>query len=441
MQQAGSRDIKSAISPTLAINELVHSMRDKGRKIFHMGFGEAPFPVPPRMMDALRDNARERSYLPVAGLPQLCKAVAEHQAFHADVDMERFDVLIGPGSKIILFALQMAIPGDTLLPVPSWVSYSPQSKLLGQHVVPVPMGLSGGGLVLEAAAIDQAVEQARAAGHNPTKLLINFPSNPTGLTIDDATLLSIVEVCRSRNLILISDEIYGRLSFDHRYRSAARHFPEGCVVTTGLSKHLSLGGWRLGISLIPKSLPGLFEDLCHIASETWSCVAAPVQIAAVEAYLNHPDIEAFITSTTDIHAYINRRIAEQLSRLGVNCVSPQGGFYTWPDFSNVLDGVYTSSEQMAASLLEQHGVATLPGVVFGEDSATLKLRLSGCDYDGETALDIWASSGGPGTRADLLERMAPNITAALTELGSFIFDCNPATDAESTHRPEEISDR
>lgn len=389
-----------------------------GREILHMGFGQAPFPAHPRLQQALQDSATAKDYLPIAGLPQLCSAIADHQATHADVDMDAFDVMVGPGSKALLFALQMAVPGDILLPVPSWVSYSPQAKLLGQQVIPVAAAVTEDGFLLEPAGIHQAVRGARDAGHNPTKLLINFPNNPTGLTIDDDTLLAIVDACRDNDLLLISDEIYGRLSYDHRYRSAARYFPEGTAVTTGLSKHLSLGGWRLGIAMIPKAIGGLFEAMCHIASETWSCVATPVQLASVEAYASHADVEKYIATTTDIHACINRHIAAALRALGITCCSPQGGFYVWPDFGPVIGASYSSSDELAEGLLENHGVATLPGVVFGEDSKTLRLRLAGCDYDGQRALDLWESCE---TGDDAFVRQAaPNVAAAVQAIGKFI---------------------
>lgn len=415
------------ISATLAMNEMVQAMRADGKDAFHLGFGQAPFPAPAIVRNALRDNAGERSYLPVAGLPELCKAVSAHQARHTGIDSDAFDILIGPGSKMLLYAIQMAIPGDILLPVPSWVSYEPQAKMLGQRTIPVPMGLSDDGLTLDVANIDQAINQARTAGLNPTKLLINFPSNPTGLTFDNDALLAVTEACRRQNIILISDEIYGRLSFDHDYRSAASTFPEGAVVTTGLSKHLSLGGWRLGVSLVSRSVTGLYENLCHIASETWSCVAAPIQMAAVEGYAMHADVEKFVTYTTDIHAHVNRYIATRLRNFGVNCCLPQGGFYTWPDFGPVLGNNYTSSNAMAEALLKDYGVATLPGVCFGEPQDALRLRLSGCDYDGEHALKLWEAHGGTNVGDSLIEDIAPNIVSALNAIGMFVDNARDLT--------------
>jgi len=411
---------KLGISSTLAANELINQMRTDGIDIAHMAFGQAPFPAPQRMVDALRDHAGEKGYMPISGLPELRQAVADHHALHTNVDMSSYDVVIGPGSKVMLFALQMAIPGDLLLPVPTWVSYEPQAKLLGQRVFPVPTNVSDDGYTIAVAAIDRALTEARSAGLNPTKLLINFPNNPTGLSIDDDTMSAIVDICRKRDLVLISDEIYGRLSYDHSYRSAASAYPEGAVVTTGLSKHLSLGGWRLGICLVPKAIDGLFEHLCHIASETWSCVAAPIQVASIHAYAGHSDIEQFIRDTTDIHALVNGYVATSLRSLGADCPTPQGGFYTWPDFSNVLSGSYESSDQLARTLLEKYKVATLCGSVFGEKPDMLKLRLSACDYDGEKALAIWNARNNSDDMQNTIEQIAPNVVTAMRSFESMV---------------------
>lgn len=408
------------ISPTLGINERVLRLRAEGRPVFHFGFGEAPFPVPPRLRDALAAHASEKAYLPVAGLPALRDAVLEHQARLTGIDPERFDVLIGPGSKVILFAAQCAVPGDLLLPVPSWVSYAPQATILGQRVIPVPTDLSDHGYRLDTTRLRDAITTARAAGRDPTKLLINFPSNPTGLQIDTDTLTDLTDTCRREGVLLISDEIYGRLSYDRTYRSAAAVWPDGTLVTSGLSKHLSLGGWRLGIGLIPRGVTGLFERLCHIASETWSCVAAPIQHAAIEAYVGHDDIEAWIDDTTAVHAIVNTRVAEYLRARDVDCPLPQGGFYTYPDFASRVGHRFADSGALATALLDEAGIAALPGRAFGETPSRLTLRLAACDYDGAAALELWRQSR-PEARTTLdCERLAPSVEASLDAFASFM---------------------
>ena len=410
---------KVILSPTLAADAMVAKLREEGRDVFHMGFGQAPFPTPQRMQDALRDNAHEKAYLPVAGLPALRKQVLHHQNRLVGTDIDDVDVLIAPGSKLIIYAAQMAIAGDLLLPAPSWVSYAPQAEMLGQATISVPTELSPEGMVITGEGLSRVIVEARAQGLNPSKILLNYPSNPTGLTIPDWSQREIAQVCVDHNITIIADEIYGRLTFAGGYRSIATLAPDHTIVTTGLSKHMSLGGWRLGVGIIPKSMSGLFDALSGIASETWSCVAAPIQIAAIEAYAGHDDIEAFVADSTAIHAVVTKYVAQGLRDLGVECYDAQGGFYVWPDFSHVVDPALTTSEALAAQLTRQQGIVTLPGTAFGMAPEHLRLRLSTCDYDGERALAFYQSRGGQIDVSDVAA-FAPNVAGALAGFAKFV---------------------
>ncbi|MDC0737081.1 aminotransferase class I/II-fold pyridoxal phosphate-dependent enzyme [Cognatishimia sp. SS12] len=405
------------LSPTLEADALAQKLRRDGREVYHMGFGQAPFPAPQRLVDALNIHAHEKSYLPVAGLPELRQAVATHQQRLIGTDPEAVDVLIAPGSKLIIYAVQMAIEGDLLLPVPSWVSYAPQAAMLGQKVIPVATDLTPEGMLISGAALERTIQDARAAGQNPTKILLNYPSNPTGLTIPQEQLQDIAKVCVAHGVTIIADEIYGRLVFDGRYRSIARYAPDNTVVTSGLSKHLSIGGWRLGIGVVPKAITGLFEALTGIASETWSCVAAPIQMAAIEAYQGHEDIEEFVKDSTVIHAAVTRFVAEGLREIGIKCLDAQGGFYLWPDFGTVAD--HPTSEALSRDLMMQEGIVALPGTAFGAPPEALRLRLSTCDFDGAEALAFLRKAGGRLTPQDV-PQFAPRVAAALDGFRRFV---------------------
>ena len=401
--------LRAGVSPTLAINERVKAMRAEGRTVLHMGFGEAPFPVHPRLRDALARHAGERSYLPVAGLPALREAVSAHQRRLTGLDWSGHDVLVAPGSKAVLFALQLAVPGDALLPVPSWVSYRPQAEMLGRAVIPVPASAGERGLVIEPDALNEAVRAARREGRDPRLLVLNSPSNPTGLTIPDDCLKGIAAVAERHDLLIVSDEIYARLTFDGSYPTIARYAPERTVVTTGLSKHLSLGGWRVGVGLVPRAMAGLFDALTVVASETWSCVAAPIQHAVIEAYGGHSDVEAFIALQRRIHHDVTGHAARAFGEMGVDVATPQGGFYLWPDVPRRGRAHnLATSDQLSHALLEGESIATLPGTAFGAEPDAMRLRLSACDYDGADALAHYEALGSdePGDIASFAPRMA-----------------------------------
>lgn len=410
------------LSPTLAADALVNQLRNEGRDIFHMGFGQAPFPAPDRLIKAVQEHAHEKAYLPVAGLPELRQAVASHQHRLIGTDPDSVDVLVAPGSKLIIYAVQMAVAGDLLLPTPSWVSYAPQAAMLGQQTIPVSATLSANGFEINADRLEQTITEARQKGMQPSKLLINYPSNPTGLTIPVDCMKEIADVCVKHNVCIIADEIYGRLTFAGGYRSISEFAPSHTVVTTGLSKHLSLGGWRLGVGMVPKSMQGLFDALSGVASETWSCVAAPIQIAAVEAYQGHPDIESFVNDSTNIHASVTRYVSSALRNLGIACNDAQGGFYVYPEFSFDKDASSVTpdtSEALAQQLLQKEGIVTLPGTAFGEVPAKLTLRLSTCDYDGESALRFYRQNGISDTEQSI-GAFAPRVVGAIKGFKQFM---------------------
>lgn len=410
------------VSPTLGINESVAQHRAEGREVLHLGFGQSPFPVHPRLEASLKGAVTLNKYTPVSGIPELCETVLEFYASKLGFNPDDYDVIIAPGSKLILYSLQMAIEGDLLMPVPSWVSYTPQAQMLGRSVIKVDTRLDDDGYHLDADILRQAIQDARLAGKNPTKLILNYPNNPTGLTIPVAELKEIAKVCTAENVVIISDEIYGMVKFDHEYTSILPEAPEHTVISSGLAKHLSLGGWRIGVGIIPKKLSGLFAMMKTIASETWSCVPTPIQHAAIEAYKGHNDLKKFISDCADIHGLMNKFIAQKLQDLDVHCPMPQGAFYSYPDFAAHRDllkerSIQTSYE-LSDHLINNYAIAALPGVAFGADPDVLSLRLSACDYDGVKALDAYQS--GQELNEGFINQHAPNIKMAADRFEDFI---------------------
>ena len=408
------------VSPTLAADAMVRRLRAEGREVLHMGFGQAPFPVHPRLVEALREKAGEAGYPAVAGLPALREAALEHQARVAGIDPTAYDALVAPGSKLNLFAIQLALGGDPLIPVPSWVSYEPQARLLGRRAIPVPAKAEDRGLLIDADGLARIIDAARAEGRTPRSIVLNAPSNPTGLVIPDDVMRDVAAVCEREDIAIVSDEIYARLTFDGSYPTIAAHAPGRTIVTTGLSKHLSLGGWRLGVAFVPKAMEGLFERLVSIASETWSGVAQPIQHAAIEAYRGHADVEASIDAARRIHAAVAGRAGARLKGMGLDCPRPAGGFYVWPDLDPVRRAAPNdrplTSPVLADALLGEAGVAGLPGSAFGEAPDMLRLRLSVCDYDGQDALDHLARGGDPREVA----AYAPRVERALDAIEAFV---------------------
>ncbi|MFP4098718.1 MAG: pyridoxal phosphate-dependent aminotransferase [Alphaproteobacteria bacterium] len=407
---------KLILSPTLAANETVGRLRAEGREILHMGFGQAPFPVPDRLKNALIEHAQNNKYLPSSGLDALLDVILDYYGDIIDeVDPATHDVVVAPGSKLLLFAAQLAVKGDLLMPVPSWVSYEPQAHMVGTEVIKVPTVLDDEGYHIDAQVLRMIISKSRQEGKNPRKIILNYPNNPTGLTISEPELKAIAQVCREEDILIISDEIYGLVAFDGIYRSIARYAPEHTMVSTGLSKHMALGGWRIGLAIIPKSITGLKTLMENIASETWSCVPAPVQYAVIEAYKKHEDVENYIKDCCTVHSFMNSYIAKGLRAAGIKCALPQGAFYVYPDFDSFRDvlaakGVRTSQD-LADHLLETYGLVTLSGIGFGEQAERLTLRLSGCDYDGAAVLSAYQR--GEALDESFIARYAPNLERSI----------------------------
>ena len=410
-------------SPTLWANDLVHQKRKSNETVYHMGFGESPFPVPERLNIALGEAAHRKDYLPADGLPELIEAVREYyRPLLGDDYVDNSDILITPGSKLFLYSVQMAVEGDLLMPVPSWVSYGPQAHMLHTQVVKVPARLDDEGYHIDAETLRAAIHEGRKAGKNPTKLILNAPNNPTGLVIPDAELEAIAQVCREEEILIISDEIYGLVDYENTYRSITKYAPDITTVSTGLSKHLSLGGWRIGVGFVPKALGGLHGALRVITSETWSCVPSPIQKASVEAYKRHQDVEDHIKACTEVHALMNRTISDGLKAHGIICPRTQGAFYNYPNFEPFRQGLaangIVTGQDLHVTLLEKYNLAQISGKAFGENADVLTLRLSGCDYDGAVALAAYQA--GEELNYAFVQKYAPRVIRAIEIFGEFL---------------------
>lgn len=373
-------------SPTLAFNENAARLKAEGRPFYQLGFGQSPFPVPDRVADALRDNAARSGYLPVRGLPELRDAVAAFHRRFTTASLTRDDVLIGPGSKELIFLLQLAYQAELLVPSPSWVSYEPQARLLGHRIVQLPAEKHDR-WHLSAETFDA---HCRAHGSTPRLLILNSPNNPTGLAIPASELESLARVAERHRVLVLSDEIYGELHHDGQHRSIAEFYPEGTIISSGLSKWCSAGGWRLGCVCVPPSLRWLLDAMAMVASETYSSASTPVQYAAVTAFAGGPDLDRYLFQARRVLRALGHELASRLRATGVDVHAPDGGFYLFPDFTpheerlraRGIDG----SHQLCERLLEETGVGLLPGGVFGRPAAELTCRLAYVNFDGAACL-------------------------------------------------------
>ncbi len=374
-------------SATVAINERSNDLLAQGREVFKLGLGQSPFPVPEPVVEALRQNARQKDYLPVRGLRALRQAVADYHRRTNEIDRGPDDVLIGPGSKELMFLLQLVFYGDLVIPTPAWVSYAPQARIIGRRVRLMPTRQEDGWHLLPA-GLEAICEEDPG---RPRVVILNYPANPTGGTYSVRELQGLAQVARKHRVVLLSDEIYGELHHRGEHVSIAQFYPEGTIVSSGLSKWCGAGGWRLGTFLFPPNMHWLLDAMASAASETYTSTSAPIQFAAVRAFEGGPEIERYLADSRRVLAALGQVCAQTFRDADVECPAPDGAFYLFPDLSRhqlrlAARGIETSA-QLCTRLLDETGVAVLPGSEFGRPPHELTLRLAYVDFDGTAALE------------------------------------------------------
>jgi len=373
-------------SATLAINELSAELIAEGRHIIKFGLGQSPFPVAAPVVEALQENAFQKDYLPVKGLYALRETIAEYHCRKHNIKRKAENVLIGPGSKELMFLLQLAYYGDLVIPTPSWVSYAPQAQIIGRRVCWVSTRSADNWLLMP----EQFESLCREDPDRPRLLILNYPNNPTGHTYTREQLKELAEVARNHRVVLLSDEIYGEIHHEGKHTSIAEFYPEGTIVSTGLSKWCGAGGWRLGSFTFPDTLQWLLDAMAVVASETYTATSAPIQYAAIRAFRGGEEIEAYLVQSRRVLKALGTYCYKKMKEAGIKIHQPQGAFYLFPSFSpfkGALErhGIKTNT-MLCERILQDTGVATLPGASFGRPDFKFTLRLAYVDFDGANAL-------------------------------------------------------
>lgn len=384
-------------SQTLLLNEQSRLLESQGQTLYKFGFGQSPFSPPAFVTQALRDQAHEHYYSSVQGIPALRQAAADFHNRHQGTDIRAEDVFVGPGSKTLLYALMACYANaEILIPAPAWVSYAPQAHMLGHATTRITSDYPNRWRVT-ADLLEESIA-TRKRPDAPLLLILNYPGNPDGLCYTQQELEALTVVLRKHEVLVISDEIYGMLHHDGQHVSLRNTYPEGTIITTGLSKWCGAGGWRLGLAILPSNLSAQFrETLLGVASEVYSCAPTPVQLAAIAAYNGGTETDAYIAHQRRILKAIGTSAAQMLDASGIRVHAPEGGFYLFVDFMAYQAafsraGIH-SSEALCETLLKDTGVVLLPSTAFGIPSGHLSARLAYVDFDGQKALEASAAIG------------------------------------------------
>ena len=364
------------LSATLKINEKSKVIESQGKNIIKFGFGQSPFPVPNIIVEELKKNAHEKSYLPTQGLDKLRESIANYESKKKNYNFDSNQVIIGPGTKELMFLMHLSFDGEVLLPAPSWVSYKPQSIIAKNNYHWIKTSAENNWFPL-AREIEKIVIKNSGKKYI---LFLNSPNNPSGQVCKN--LNEISEIIKKYNILVLSDEIYSELTFEENYISIFEHCPEQVIISNGLSKWCGAGGWRLGYFIIPKIKIDLIKSIKVLASETFSSVSSPIQYAAISAFEDNHD--SYILKSKKILKAIGEYVYKNLKSNNVIMNKPMGGFYLMPEF---LNKKFNSSSMLCDEILTKLNIALLPGSDFGFDEKRMIVRLSFTDFDGDNFMN------------------------------------------------------
>jgi aspartate aminotransferase len=356
-----------APSATLAVSAKAKALKAEGKPVIGFGAGEPDFPTPPHIVDAAVEACRVPSnhkYSPTPGLPALREAIVAKTKRDSGYEVTVDQVVVTNGGKQAVYNALAALlnPGDELLlPAPYWTTYPEPVRLAG--AIPVELQTTA------EAGFKVSVEQLEAARTENTKaLMFVSPSNPTGAVYRKEEIEAIGHWAVEHDIWVLCDEIYEHLVYDgvehHSMPVLVPELAHRCVILNGVAKTYAMTGWRVGWIIGP---PALAKAASTLQSHQTSNVCNVAQAAALAA------ISGPLDAVHDMHAAFDRRrqtIHTMLNEItGVSCIKPEGAFYAFPSFHDVLgreiDGVTpTTTAELADLFLEKINIAIVPGEAF-----------------------------------------------------------------------------
>jgi len=358
-------------STTLAITAKAKELKAQGLDIIGLGAGEPDYNTPKHIIDAalLSMNEGQTKYTPSAGLPKLKEAIAAKLKRDQGLDYKPSEIVVGSGAKHALYTLFQAIldeEDEVIVPIPYWVSYPEQIKLADGKPVYI-VGTEENQYKITKEQLEQAITDKTKA------VIINSPSNPTGMLYSREELAAIGEVCLAHDILIVSDEIYEKLVYGNaKHTSIAEISPElkkQTIIINGVSKSHSMTGWRIGYAAGDESI---IKAMANLASHSTSNPTTTAQYGAIAAY------EGTQEPVEEMRQAFESRLNKIYDKLveipGVSCIKPQGAFYLFPNVKRAVELTgYSNVEDFTTALLEEAQVAVIPGSGFG---APDNIRLS-----------------------------------------------------------------
>jgi aspartate aminotransferase len=344
-------------SATMAVKRAADELKRRGMSVIDLGPGEPDFPTPEHIKRAAEEALAQNftKYTAETGIWELRDTIAQKYNRDYGTHYTAENVLVTSGAKQALYNIAVALfePGDeVLIPIPYWVSYPEQVKLVGASPVFVP-----GDVELSADLLREYITARTRA------IILNFPNNPAGTVLERQRLQEIVQLAQQYKLFVIYDECYEKFIYEGKHVSAVEFDSNYVIAVNSVSKTYAMTGWRLGWSIAPKELT---QAMAAIQSHLTSHPTSISQKAALAALTGDQScVERMLSE------YRKRRefVLSELGKIeGLDFAIPQGAFYVFPNVSNFFDGSVKNSVDLARHLLEEAHVAVVPGAAFGADS-------------------------------------------------------------------------
>ncbi|MGE7759484.1 pyridoxal phosphate-dependent aminotransferase [Peribacillus sp. NPDC097895] len=358
-------------STTLAITAKAKELKAQGLDIIGLGAGEPDYNTPKHIIEAAVQSMNEgqTKYTPSAGLPKLKEAIAAKLKRDQGLEYKPSEILVGSGAKHALYTLFQAIldeEDEVIVPIPYWVSYPEQIKLADGKPVYV-VGTEENQYKITKEQLEQAITEKTKA------VIINSPSNPTGMLYSREELAAIGEVCLAHDILIVSDEIYEKLVYGNAtHTSIAEISPElkkQTIIINGVSKSHSMTGWRIGYAVGDESI---IKAMTNLASHSTSNPTTTAQYGAIAAYEGSQ--EPVEEMRQAFEGRLNKIYDKLVEIPGISCIKPQGAFYLFPNVTRAAELTgYSNVEDFTTALLEEAKVAVIPGSGFGSPD---NIRLS-----------------------------------------------------------------
>ncbi|HET8719563.1 MAG TPA: pyridoxal phosphate-dependent aminotransferase [Candidatus Nitrosotenuis sp.] len=405
---------------------------------YGFSFGQSPFPVPSIMQKALAKNTDKGKYSFVSGILPLREAISEYNKYYFGLDIDPRRILVGNGTKQLIYNILELLHGTVILPTPTWLGYLPQIRFLKKNYHMLPTRKNNGKIMPE------TLRHLALRLHDRQKILfLNNPNNPTGLLYSRLELEEIVDICRMYNIIVIADEIYAQTTYDFdNFVSMAEIYPEGSFVTNGLSKSHSAGGYRLGYVILPHYSSEIKPNFKKIQATEYTSVSTPIQYAAIAGFQPSKELNKYFEVARNIHRIMGEYCYDTLNDIdGVRTTKPEATFYLLADFNSYRDYFHSrkiiTSQQFLDSMLEHpYHTAIVGGESLVLERTDFSTRIAYVDYDGQAAMQNYQTRKpkNQSERLEFVRKNAPRIVSGLDMIKKYLDDIKRSKQVHTRNR-------